>query len=123
MPRRTVRLPTDGRPLLDLLSFGRPGPSGRFTPEQIAQSRRTVSRAPEVMVKVTGGGMKVGAVAAHLAYISRKAKSLVSACQVMRRGDLRSLPRQLKFFSILTIINSVRNNPEITDEHGIDPDQ
>jgi MobA/VirD2-like, nuclease domain len=72
MTRRTVRLPTDGRPLLDLLSFGRLGPSGRFTPEQIEQIRRTVSRVPEVMVKVTGGGMKVGAVAAHLAYISRK---------------------------------------------------
>lgn len=66
MTRRPIRLPVDGRPLLDVLSFGRPGPSGRFSPHQIEQIRRTVSRAPEVMVKVTGGGMKVGAVAAHL---------------------------------------------------------
>ena len=72
MPRRTVRLPTDGRPLLDLFSLGRAGPSGRFTPAQIDYIRRTVSRAPEVMVKVTGGGTKTGAVAAHFAYISRK---------------------------------------------------
>ncbi len=72
MSRRPVRLPTDGRPFLDLLSLGRPGPSGRFSPAQIEQIRRTVGRAPEVMVKVTGGGTKTGAVAAHLAYISRK---------------------------------------------------
>jgi hypothetical protein len=72
MSRRPVRLPTDGRPFLDLLSLGRPGPSGRFSPAQIEQIRRTVSRTPEVMVKVTGGGTKIGAVAAHLGYISRK---------------------------------------------------
>jgi hypothetical protein len=54
------------------LSLGRPGPSGRFTSDQIEQIRRTVHRVPEVMVKVTGGGVKMGAVAAHLAYISRK---------------------------------------------------
>lgn len=72
MSRSPVRLPTDGRPFLDLRSLGRPGPSGRFTPVQIEQIRRTVSRAPEVMVKVTGGGTRTGAVAAHLAYISRK---------------------------------------------------
>jgi hypothetical protein len=37
---------------------------------RIEQIRRTVRRVPEVMVKVTGGGRKVGAVAAHLVYIS-----------------------------------------------------
>jgi relaxase-like protein len=72
MTRRPVQLPTDGPPLLDVLSLGRSGPSRRFTPTEIAQIRRTVSRVPEVMVKVTGGGMKTGAVAAHLGYISRK---------------------------------------------------
>ena len=72
MTKRPVRLPTDGRPLLELLSLGRPGPSGRFTPTQIEQIRRTVRRAPEVMVKVTGGGTRTGAVAAHIGYISRK---------------------------------------------------
>ncbi len=72
MTKRPVRLPTDGRPLLELLSLGRAGPSGRFTPTQIEQIRRTVRGAPEVMVKVTGGGTTTGAVAAHFAYISRK---------------------------------------------------
>jgi hypothetical protein len=67
-----VRLPSLGTPFLDLYSAGRvtPQPSSRFTPAQIEQIRRTVRRVPEVMVKVTGGGRKVGAVAAHLAYIS-----------------------------------------------------
>jgi len=58
--------------MLDILSLGRLGPSGRFTPAQIEQIQRTVRRVPEVMVKVTGGGTKAGAVAAHFAYISRK---------------------------------------------------
>jgi len=42
----------------------------RLTIGRIEQIRRTVRRVPEVMVKVTGGGRKVGAVAAHLVYIS-----------------------------------------------------
>jgi hypothetical protein len=33
-----------------------------------------VRRTPEVMVKVTGGGAKVGAVSAHLNYISRQGR-------------------------------------------------
>jgi Relaxase/Mobilisation nuclease domain len=44
----------------------------RFSPAQIDQISRTVRRTPEVMVKVTGGGMRTGAVAAHFAYISRR---------------------------------------------------
>ncbi|MGO9949174.1 MAG: relaxase/mobilization nuclease domain-containing protein, partial [Steroidobacteraceae bacterium] len=39
---------------------------------QIAHITRTVSRAPEVMVKVTGGGKRRGAVAVHFGYISRR---------------------------------------------------
>jgi len=70
--KRIVRLPSDGRPMLDILSLGRAAPSGHFTPTQIEQIRRTVRRVPEVMLKVTGGGTRVGAVAAHLSYISRK---------------------------------------------------
>jgi type IV secretory pathway VirD2 relaxase len=93
MSRRAVRLPTDGRPFLDLLSLGRPGPSGRFSPAQIEQIRRTVSRTPEVMVKVTGGGTRSGAVAAHLAYISRKG---VSAGQYRGPRDGRATARATK---------------------------
>ena len=72
MTRRVARVPAEGRPLLDVFSGGRMGPRhrDRFTGAQVEQIRRTVRRAPEVMVKVTGGARKLGAVAAHLAYIS-----------------------------------------------------
>ena len=64
-------MPGPGRTFLDLFSEGRAGPQpGRFTGDQIEHIRRTVRRTPEVMVKVTGGGRSVGAVAAHLGYIS-----------------------------------------------------
>jgi hypothetical protein len=55
------------------LSAGRAGPhgSGGFTAAQIEQIRRTVRRTSEVMVKVTGGGATVGAVRAHVSYISQ----------------------------------------------------
>jgi hypothetical protein len=74
VPRRVVLTPPAARPFLDLVSGGRAGPRGSngFSGAQIEQIRRTVRRAPEVMVKVTtGGGKTLGAVAAHLAYISR----------------------------------------------------
>ncbi len=72
MTRRTVRISGTGHPLLDIHSFGRAGPQSRpFTAAEIQEIARTVRRTPEVMVKVTGGGAKVGAVAAHLGYISR----------------------------------------------------
>jgi len=69
-----MRFPREGAPLLDIFSAGRAGPPGsiQFTPAQVEQIVRTVRRAPEVMVKVTGGGIRRGAVAAHLSYISRK---------------------------------------------------
>jgi len=51
-----------------------PGTRDRLTGAQIELIRRTVRRAPEVMVKVTGGGRKLGAVAAHLSYISDQGK-------------------------------------------------
>lgn len=73
MPRVVVRLPSVAKPLLDIVSHGRAGPArsdGGLSGAQIEAIRRTVRRTPEVMVKVTGGGKTVGAVAAHLAYIS-----------------------------------------------------
>ena len=73
MPKRVFRVPPTGEPFLDLFSAGRPAPhgSGRFTAAPIEQTRRTVGRTPEVMVKVTGGGQTVGAVRAHVSYISQ----------------------------------------------------
>lgn len=96
MTKRPVRLPTDGRPFLELLSLGRPGPSGHFTPSQVEQIRRTVRGAPEVMLKVTGGGTKVGAVAAHFAYISRKGELAIETDEgdrIATRDAQKALPR------------------------------
>ncbi|KQW57638.1 relaxase [Variovorax sp. Root411] len=61
---------------LDIVSYGRRGPGGRLQlgADQIAQIQRTVSRTPEVMVKVSGGGRDVGGVEAHLRYIGRHGK-------------------------------------------------
>jgi type IV secretory pathway VirD2 relaxase len=61
-------------PALDLVSYGRRG-SGRpksFTRDQIAQIARTVRRASEVMVKVSGGANTTKGVAAHFSYIGRQ---------------------------------------------------
>ena len=87
MSRRPVRLPSDGRPFLELLSLGRPSPSARFTPAQIEQIRRTVTRTPEVMVKVTGGGTKIGAVAALArAHIAASPPLTIDELTVLKHG-------------------------------------
>ena len=54
--------------------MARAGPPGsvRFTPAQVEQISRTVRRVPEVLVKVSGGATRVGAVSAHLSCISRR---------------------------------------------------
>lgn len=67
-----VRLTSDGAPLLNIFSAARAGPRERLSLAQLAQIRRTVRGIPEVMVKVTGGGRGLRAVAAHLAYISHR---------------------------------------------------
>ena len=74
MTRRGFRVPRDGPGLFEAVSHGRGSPEmpDRFSIAQIAQITRTVSRTPEVMVKVTGGGTRRGAVAAHFGYISRR---------------------------------------------------
>lgn len=73
MSKRPLRVQGNSRPLLDIFSAGRGGPQSRlhFSRAQIEQIARTVRRAPEVMVKVTGGGTSTGAVLAHFGYISR----------------------------------------------------
>lgn len=74
MPRRTADV-SGSRPLLDLVSLGRRGPGrrDRLTSTDIAHVRRTVDRAPEVMVKVLSkGGQDAKAVRRHLEYLSRR---------------------------------------------------
>lgn len=62
------------RPLLDIASYARGGPQrrDRLSPEEVALISRTVSRTPEVVVKVlTRGGQSLKAVRAHIAYLNR----------------------------------------------------
>jgi hypothetical protein len=72
--KRTFRI-GERDPALDIVSYGRRGGARRplhFTREQIAQIARTVRRAPEVMVKVSGGSNTTRGVAAHFQYIGRR---------------------------------------------------
>lgn len=61
------------RPLLDIVSLGRRARLGRdrLLPAEVELISRTVRHSPEVMVKVSGGGKSVKAVAAHLRYVDR----------------------------------------------------
>jgi hypothetical protein len=72
MPGRVIRAGRE-EPLLDVRSFARPGPRGgvRFSPAQVEQIARTVSRAREVVVKVTRGATSAAGAIAHLRYIDR----------------------------------------------------
>lgn len=69
MSRRVAGLARADRPLFDIFRAGRRGPAERLTIGQMEHIRRTVLRAPEVMVKVTGGARTLRALAAHVAYI------------------------------------------------------
>lgn len=69
MTRRLVNLGSHS-PILDIVSLGRAAP-GSWTPAQLALISRTVSRAPEVIVKVSGGARSLRGAAAHFGYISR----------------------------------------------------
>jgi len=75
MTKRVICLSRDGSATLDIHSLGRVAYlGGRFSPAQVAQIARTIRRVPVVLLKVTGGGTKVGAVRAHFDYISRKGR-------------------------------------------------
>ena len=69
--------------------LGPPG-SVRFTAAQVEQISRTVRRVPEVMVKVSGGATRVGAVSAHLSYISRKGQLEIETDDGDRIGKRRA---------------------------------
>lgn len=73
MPRRLVDL-REQAPLLDIVSYGRRSPGTRpiLSSAERDHIGRTVRGVPEVMIKVSGGGKSVGAVAAHFRYIDRK---------------------------------------------------
>jgi hypothetical protein len=77
MPSSRFSLPSSGQLAeLDLVSYGR---RGRHTPLQFSRAQleqigRTVRGAPEVVIKVSGGGRSATAVRAQLAYIDRHGK-------------------------------------------------
>ena len=98
MTRRVVRLPSDGPRWFDIVSYGRAGPQmpPQFSRAQIDQISRTVRRIPEVMVKVTGGGTKRGAVAAHFAYISRQGSLEIETDEGERIGRREEQRRLLE---------------------------
>jgi hypothetical protein len=75
MPNRATRIGRE-EPLLDLRSFARRGPAGRvrFSPAQLEQIVRTVSRTPQVVVKVSRGATSTAGVIAHLRYIDRNGR-------------------------------------------------
>ncbi|PYS60556.1 MAG: hypothetical protein E6K39_02330 [Gammaproteobacteria bacterium] len=93
-PLRVLRCVAEA-PFVDLFSHGRPGPraSGALSAAQIEQIRRTVRRAPEVMVKVTGGGRTIGAVGAHFAYISHQGELDLETDERVSRDDQKELLR------------------------------
>jgi hypothetical protein len=68
--KRVIDLRTE-RPCLDIASFGRRGPEARLTPSEVAYVARTARRAPEVMIKVSGGARTLQGVGAHFDYIGR----------------------------------------------------
>ena len=72
MPKRLFEL--KGEPLLEIASYGRRGPASnlRLTPAEMERIARTVARAPEVMVKVSGGAKSLRGASAHLRYIDRQ---------------------------------------------------
>jgi Relaxase/Mobilisation nuclease domain len=75
MPRSLIRIGSE-RPLLDIRSFARRGPNRRLhlSSAFLEQIVRTVSRAPEVIVKVSGGASSTRGATAHLRYIDRHGK-------------------------------------------------
>src|SRR6185312_9565403 len=61
----------DEKPILDVVSVGRHG-IGRRDHFLVGQIARTVRRAPEVVIKVSGGARTPRGLALHLDYIGRK---------------------------------------------------
>jgi hypothetical protein len=87
MARRLIDLGSDGA-LLDLRSFGH-APRRTLTRKQARTIALTVRRAPEVVVKVSGGARTLAGVQAHFAYIGREGELVVErddGVQVAKKG-------------------------------------
>jgi hypothetical protein len=76
--RRVVDLRESREPLLNIASYGRPGPEYRpLSKAEVAHVSRTVRRTPEVVVKVSGGARSLRGVTQHLDYIGREGRGEV----------------------------------------------
>ena len=77
MHRRLVNL-GGSQPLLDIASYGRRAQESRALAQaEIAYIRRTASRVPEVMIKVSGGARSLAGVRAHFDYIGREGRGVI----------------------------------------------
>ncbi|MDB6014058.1 MAG: relaxase [Gammaproteobacteria bacterium] len=72
MTKRTVDLRLE-RPLLDVVSYGRAGPRS-LSRSQREYIERTVRRAPEVVIKVSGGARTLAGVEQSVRYVGRGGK-------------------------------------------------
>jgi hypothetical protein len=73
MTRRVIDLRGGASPLLDIASYGC-SPGRPISPAARVHIALTARRAPEVMVKVSGGARSLRGVRAHLSYIGRKGR-------------------------------------------------
>jgi hypothetical protein len=72
MKKRLIDLRLE-RPLLDVASYGRAGP-GSLSRSQREYIERTVRRAPEVVIKVSGGARTLAGVEQNVRYVGRSGK-------------------------------------------------
>jgi Relaxase/Mobilisation nuclease domain len=77
MKRRILDL-RGAKPLLDIASYGRAGPRS-LTRSEREYVERTVRRAPEVVIKVSGGARTLSGVEGHLAYVGRQGKLAIES--------------------------------------------
>jgi Relaxase/Mobilisation nuclease domain len=114
--------PFAGVPLLNLGSYGRPGPGrrDRLTPEQVAHIARTVGRTPEVMLKVlTRNSSDLASVRRHLGYIGRDGDLELETDDGERIGG-KGIGRQLAEDWNLDL-ETHRSNAELTAANGRKP--
>jgi hypothetical protein len=87
-----------------------------LSPDQVAQIARTVRRTPEVMVKVSGGGNSVKAVAAHFSYISRRSELEVETDDGERLLDKDAVSKLIGDWDI--DLDALIDHKEFTERGG-----
>lgn len=116
MPTQTFRMGRQAE--FDIVSYGRRGLGrpDRLSPAQVAQIARTVRRTPEVLVKVSGGGDSVKAVAAHFSYISRRGELEVETDDGERLLDKGAVSKLIGDWDI--DLDALIDHKEFTERGG-----